>query len=95
MADAVLEGRMSTTAHADSKGTAAPPNPYKYGERAILGNEVVPGLTLVIGHLPPGCTYKALKTFAIQADTDPVWAVVFGSGRSLTGAWIQDSPRYH
>ena len=69
MADAILEGLYTgTTAHADSKGSAAPPTPYTSGEHAVQGDDVIPDLTLVIGNLPFGCTYKSLKTFAIQTD---------------------------
>ncbi len=64
---------------------------YKYGELAVRG-DVIPDLTLVIENLPHECTFKALKTFAIEADTAPLWAVVFRS-HGHRRAWIQDSPR--
>ena len=73
-------------ASANSMRRAAPPNQNKHGERAIQGNEVVPGLTILVGSLPPGCTYKSLKSFAIEADTAPVWAVVYSRRDARTGA---------
>ena len=65
---------------------AAPPKQSKNGERAIQGDEVMPSLTLVVGNLPAGCTHKSLKTFAIQAGTAPLWAVVYSRRDARTGA---------
>ena len=71
---------------ANSMQKAAPPIQNKDGERAIQGNEVVPGLTIMVGNLPPGCTHKSLKFFAIEADTAPLWAVVYSRRDARTGA---------
>ena len=73
-------------ANENSMLQAAPPKQYKHGERAIQGDEVMPGLTLVIGNLPAGCTHKSLKIFASQAGTAPVWAVVYSRRDARTGA---------
>ena len=84
MTDTRLRGPTGTATHADSM--KAPTKPYKNEELHIRAGDVVPNLTLVIDNLPSECTYQALKTWAFEADTAPLWAVVFRSNGHSTGA---------
>ena len=84
MTDAILEGTYrGITANADSIGAST--KPYK-NEGLVRAEDMVPNLTLVLENFPSECTYKELKTWAFEADTAPLWAVVFRSDGHSTGA---------
>ena len=87
----------SKLAMANSKGnvpqSAAPPQQNKNEERAkVQGNSLRAGLTILVGNLPAGCSYKELKSHAKLAGTAPSWAVVFKHHDASTGAIGFDTP---